>query len=337
MSEFRQDPITGRWAIVAESRAARPNDYAARPSPSPPGDCPFCEGHESWTPPEVAVDRAAGLAPNGPGWLVRAIPNKFPTLGSEAPGPAAATGPADGERRPGAGTHEVIIESPVHATSFAHLPPPQARRVLGVLRDRMKTHARAGAVAALVAFENSGPESGGTLFHPHLQVVALPQVPPLLREEAEGLSRFAAAHPGTCGYEWVASGERSQGARVLVDGPEFLSYTPFASEHPFEIRILPRRHAGSLAEATDAELAALSGLVPSLLQALQAVAPNASYNLVTRAFAPGSRDAAAYHWHLDLLPRLVRADGFEVGGGIPVNPVSPESAAQALRAAVPRP
>src|SRR5208283_1696475 len=37
------------------------------------------------------------------------------------------------------------------------------------------------------------------------------------------------------------------------------------------------------------------------------------------------------HWHLDLYPRLVRPDGFDIGSGYPVNTVTPEVAAEALR------
>jgi UDPglucose--hexose-1-phosphate uridylyltransferase len=231
----------------------------------------------------------------------------------------------------------VIIVSPEHTPALADHPSEQVGRVLRVLRERLRTLARSDDIVALVAFENSGPESGGTLFHPHLQVVALPKVPPLLREEADGLARFSREHSGTCGYEWVEAEERARRARVVADRPEFLAFAPFASEHPFEVRVLPHRHAGSFSEVSDAEVDALAELLPALLRALQTVAPNASYNLVTRSFSAHRREAREYHWHLDLLPRLVRPDGFEVGGGIAVNPVSPESAAEAFRAALSRP
>ena len=103
MSEFRKDPITGIWRIVAEGRGTRPNEYAAPPpSPSAEADCPFCEGREALTPPEVAAVRLDRSAPNGPGWTVRAIPNRFPTGGFGFDPPplpelsAVRTGPRDG-------------------------------------------------------------------------------------------------------------------------------------------------------------------------------------------------------------------------------------------------
>ena len=331
MSEYRRDPITGRWAIVAESRAARPNEYLKRVAPSAPADCPFCPGHESWTPPEVAALRASGSPANGPGWTVRAVPNKFPSLVASARPDGRSPRSAETDRLPGYGMHEVIVESPEHGSRFSQFPPETARAILGMARDRVRALSESPEIAAVITFENYGDESGGTLFHPHLQLVALPAVPLQLAEELSGARRYAAARAVPCAFESVVASERAARERLVRETPTFTAYCPFASEYPFEVRIVPRRHAGSLAEATDAELEGLSSLVPSVLRALEHVRPMASYNLVLRSVAPVGDLPTEYHWHLDLLPRLIRPDGFELGSGIPVNAVAPESAAQDLR------
>ncbi|MGD9347122.1 MAG: galactose-1-phosphate uridylyltransferase, partial [Candidatus Aminicenantes bacterium] len=38
-----------------------------------------------------------------------------------------------------------------------------------------------------------------------------------------------------------------------------------------------------------------------------------------------------YHWHIDIIPRLVRIAGFEWGSGFYINPSVPEDAAKYLR------
>lgn len=333
MSEFRQDPITGRWTIVAENRSARPSEYAALRPSSPPSECPFCEGHESWTPPELAAYRAPNSARDGPGWSVRTIPNKFPTLAPEAP----RTSPEPSEhatmRKPGFGVHEVVIEGPEHVP-LSLLPRDQVREVVRMLSGRVRSLSATPGVVAVILFENSGPESGGTLAHPHAQLVGLPEVPPLLAEEARGADRFARSSGGRCAFETVVAEERKAAVRMVSDDGELSVYAPFASEYPFEVRIVPRRHAGSLGDASEAEQARLADVLPGVLRALESVVPGASYNYVARSFADGRSEAAGYHWHLDVLPRLIRPDGFEVGGGIAVNPVAPESAAAQLRAAL---
>ena len=41
-----------------------------------------------------------------------------------------------------------------------------------------------------------------------------------------------------------------------------------------------------------------------------------------------------YHWHLEILPKLIQVAGFEWGSGSYINPVPPEDAARLLREVV---
>ena len=66
MSELRKDLVTGRWVIIASERSKRPDDFrpaAAVPPEGAPAFCPFCEGNESKTPPEVFALRRKGSSP----------------------------------------------------------------------------------------------------------------------------------------------------------------------------------------------------------------------------------------------------------------------------------
>lgn len=337
MSRLRQDPITGRWTVFAPGRVQRPDEYPKRPPPSSAANCPFCEGHESWTPPEVAAIRPGGRAANGPGWSVRAIPNKFPSLTPDSREEEVARDPEGFAQQPGRGFHEVIIETPDHTSRLANLSSVQVRRFLRVLRDRARALAAMPEIASLVVFENSGPESGGTLFHPHAQIVAVPEIVPRLSEELAGLSRFPHAAEGGCPFETVTARERSARTRIVREAEGFTAYCPFASEFPYEVRIMPHGHHGSFGGATDPEIDVLGELLPDLLRRYEEIAPEASYNFVVRSVSDARPEQATYHWHLDLLPRLIRPDGFDLGGGIFVNPFTPEVAAQELRSAASRP
>jgi UDPglucose--hexose-1-phosphate uridylyltransferase len=334
VSELRKDPITGHWVIIAEGRTARPNEYAVTPSLASAADCPFCEGHESRTPPELAALRREGAVPNGPGWTVRTIPNRFPTLDPGAAKGTARATQAFFEAQSGYGHHEVIIESPQHEPVLPFLEVPQAEKVVRMFRDRIEALSSTPRVRAVLLFENYGPESGGTLMHPHAQIVGTPVVPPLLAEEVQGMRRFAQKHPGECLLETIGKEERSLGVRIVVDDDVFLAISPFASTHPYEILLMPHRHAASLTEATDAELTRLAKLLPALLRAELAVKTPLSYNFFIHVAPNPTKSHPEFHWHIEITPRLVRPDGFELGTGIAVNPVSPEAAAPALRAAL---
>jgi len=78
VADLRVDPLSGRLVAVAPGRAGRPGANAARIDPPTDEEletCPFCEGREDQTPPEVLVlPETPGRAPNTPGWSVRVVP-----------------------------------------------------------------------------------------------------------------------------------------------------------------------------------------------------------------------------------------------------------------------
>jgi UDPglucose--hexose-1-phosphate uridylyltransferase len=327
VTELRKDPFTGRWAVIAEGRGARPNEHASRaPSGTTDPNCPFCEGREESTPPEVAALRAPGLPGNGPGWTARAIPNKFPSLGGP-PNPAPVRAPSGGAVTDGAGVHQVVIESPHHAPGLPGLSADALRALFRFFRERVAAVEDAPGIAAVLLFENWGPESGGTLWHPHAQIAGFPELPPALAEESRRFDREP-----RCPLESATEGERFDESRVVSADEQFTAYAPFGSEHPYELRIVPHAHRASFTDAPDAEVRRLAELVPRLLRALDRVVPGVSYNWWVHGAGAGL--PTTFHWHAELIPRIVRPDGFELGAGLPVNPVTPEAAATRLRAAL---
>jgi len=330
MSELRRDPFTGRWTIIAEGRGARPNEHSApAPVQIDDPDCPFCEGHEARTPPELAALRPTGSRPDGPGWSIRVIPNKFPTVDLS---PARPLSRAPFQRAAARGVHEVVIESPRHAPGMPYLDAAARRSLFRMYRERLRLLESRSDIAGAVLFENWGPESGGTLWHPHAQLVATEQRPRRLEEEAARFGPGSSGGGDDCPLEATTRAERTEARRVIVEDEHFTTVAPFGSEHPYEMRIVPRVHRPSLAQATEAEVDALADRLPALLRALDAVVPGASFNWCAHGLP--ERLGAPFHWHIEVVPRLVRPDGFELAGELPVNPVSPETAAERLAASL---
>jgi UDPglucose--hexose-1-phosphate uridylyltransferase len=334
VSEFRRDPITGHWVIVAENRLARPNEYASPAPASKSDDCPFCEGREERTPAEIDAVRRPGTGANRPGWTVRTIPNKFPTVVRAATRVATAGEPKEFEAVPGTGVHEVIIQSPQHEPLMPYLPLEHRQSIFRMFQRRVRALSAEPHVRSVLLFENAGPESGGTLYHPHSQVVAVPLLPPVLSEELSGAKRWATARDGECAWEAIGKIEQTTRSRLLWEDHEFVAFAPWASHFPFEMMIVPRRHAASIADATEAELDRLAGVLPDLLRALLKVQPGASYNYFVHNAPLLPNERHEFHWHWHVAPRLIRPDGFELGDGISVNPVAPESASESIRSAL---
>ena len=95
MPELRKDPIIGRWVIISTERGKRPHDFVVEPEVTKGGFCPFDEGNEHTTPPEVLAYRTPGTEPNTPGWQLRVVNNNsrpWPRKGSwTAPAKACST------------------------------------------------------------------------------------------------------------------------------------------------------------------------------------------------------------------------------------------------------
>jgi len=140
LPELRRDLITGRWVIISTDRSKRPSDFARQSvQVKGIGFCAFCAGNEAKTPPELLQYGREGGQQNSPGWRVRVVPNKFPALVIE--GDLDRQGEGLYDRMNGVGAHEVIIETPEHASGrsifrapafaidrAAHRPETRSRR-----------------------------------------------------------------------------------------------------------------------------------------------------------------------------------------------------------------
>src|SRR3989454_4464547 len=77
--EIRKDKTTPTGVVFSAARSQRPGAFRNPKDATAKESCPFCEGHETMTPPEVLAYRDRGQR-DGTGWSIRCVPNKFPAL-----------------------------------------------------------------------------------------------------------------------------------------------------------------------------------------------------------------------------------------------------------------
>jgi UDPglucose--hexose-1-phosphate uridylyltransferase len=330
MPELRRDPILDRWVIVSSERINRPSDFRHRREVRPSGGfCPFCEGNEHTTPPEILAERAAGASPDTPGWTLRVVPNKFPALTTE--GERSVSGEGLYRSMSGTGTHEVVIETQEHERSLASLPPEGVESVLRAYRRRLLDLEKDRRLEYVLIFKNHGPAAGATLEHPHSQIISLPVVPSHVREELEGsLKHFRAS--GQCIYCDMILEERKQGKRVVAENDHFIVIAPFASPASFETWILPKRHSSRF-DAFPELYGSLGELLVDLLRRMVHLLDDPDYNFIIHTSPLREEDSPHYHWHIEVRPTLNQVAGFEWGSGFYINPTPPERAASFLREA----
>jgi UDPglucose--hexose-1-phosphate uridylyltransferase len=211
MPELRVDPLSGRLVAVAPGRRTRPGAEAAELEPVTQEEldsCPFCEGREGQTPPEVLALSASERDPDTPGWSVRVVPNKYPAF----------------ERQ------EVVVHTPVHARSLAELPAVQLELVAEAWRLRAGAARDAGKL--VFASLNEGRAAGASLLHSHSQLFWLDREPPVPHAERGETCRLCAS----------LDMERREGTRVVVEQDGLVLLCPYAGRSPYECLIAPLEH-----------------------------------------------------------------------------------------------
>ena len=331
MPELRKDPVVGRWVIISTERSRRPSNFQPVSHEKSTDFCPFCAGNEDKTPPEVWARRPDGSAPNTPGWQVRVVPNKFPALQIEGSLDRRAEGLYD--KMHGVGAHEVVIEGPDHALDLADLPVEHLQQVFSAYRERSLDLHRDKRFRYVLIFKNHGPAAGATLEHTHTQLIATPIIPLILQEELEGSRRYFELKERCIFCDIVAQeSDEGNGRRLVSRSEHFVALEPFAPRFPFETWILPRNHRASFSTMSDEnEVRDLAEIFKDTLQRLNRALDRPPYNFVIHTSPVAEGDAEYYHWHLEIMPKLTRVAGFEIGSGFYINPTPPEDAAQYLR------
>ncbi|MDA8423510.1 MAG: galactose-1-phosphate uridylyltransferase [Nitrospiraceae bacterium] len=327
MPELRKDPITGRWVIISSERGKRPSEFHDQRSKKRTGFCPFCAGNERTTPNEILAYRDNGQ-PNGPGWRLRTVPNKFPALQIE--GSLGKQGEGIFDKMNGIGAHEVIIESPEHNATLATLPQRAMEEVLMAYRDRMEDLKKDTRFQYTLIFKNEGLTAGATLEHTHSQLIALPIVPIQVQEEIDGAKRHYEIKE-RCIFCDIIRQEMQTATRVVLETQLFIALAPYAPRFPFETWILPKQHLSCYSCSTGNDFKDLAGLLQNVLRRLDRALSNPPYNYVVHTSPFRDERNDYYHWHIELMPKLTNVAGFEWGSGFYINPTPPEDAAKFLR------
>jgi len=328
LPELRKDPITGRWVIIATDRARRPTDFIRQPVPPAAATiCPFDEGNEHKTPPEVLAYRNSG-GRDTPGWRVRVVPNKFPVLGIE--GDLNRQGEGMYDKMNGIGAHEIIIETPQHAVSLGEMPEHQIEEVLWAFKDRVNDLKRDRRFRYIILFRNYGEAAGATLEHPHSQLIALPVIPKRVKEEVDGAKLFYEMKE-RCIYCDIVQQETAAGIRLVTETDRFAVLAPYAPRFPFETWIMPKQHQSHYEDADAPTLKDMAWVLRSTMRKIEKVLERPAHNFIVHS-APVQEPALPhYHWHMEVIPKLTKVAGFEWGTGFYINPTPPEESARFLR------
>jgi UDPglucose--hexose-1-phosphate uridylyltransferase len=197
---------------------------------------------------------------------------------------------------------EVVIHTPRHCHFISELTDGEIAVVAEAWQERAA--ARDGY---LHAFVNERSEAGASLPHTHSQLVWFDAPPPEVERELERSGCSVCDPPG---------GE----ALAIAERNGVVLRAAWAGRMPYELLVAPVVHEPS--PWTSERLATALQLAGEGLRRLHELEGPCPMNLWLHESG---------HWHIEIVPRLTILGGIELGAGYFVNPLSPETAAEALR------
>ncbi len=329
MSELRKDPISGRWVIISVERGKRPTDFISPSQRKRGGFCPFCPGNEYTTPEEIMAFRAPGTNPNSSGWTLRVMPNKFPAL--QIYGDLNKAGVGIFDMMNGIGAHEVIVETPDHMLSLSTMTLKVVEDVLWAYYLRLTDLRKDRRFKYVLIFKNEGDAAGASLEHSHTQLIALPIIPILVKEETDSAKHYYGLKE-RCIFCDVINQERESQKRIIYENSQYVALAPFAPRAPFETWILPKKHESNF-QPPNENFSSLAEILQVILKQIDKILEVPPYNFMihTSPFQDEINDY--YHWHIEIVPKLTKIAGFEWGSGFFINPTPPEESAKFMREA----
>ncbi|MEK7094274.1 MAG: hypothetical protein AAB903_02975 [Patescibacteria group bacterium] len=328
MSEFRQDPVSGDWIVIAPERSVRPSNFKKKKEKrirAPKTGCPFepqqLEAAPNW-PPIISY-------PNQKNWRVVVVPNKYPALThTEQCSMILDSGPYRSQT--GVGHHDLVITRD-HENNFAKLSPSRAAEVMAVLAKRYRELAEDPCIFYTSSFFNWGPRAGASLYHPHYQILSLPIIPPDVHHSLAGSERYYKKHK-SCVHCDMLTYEKKVKKRVVLETRDVIVLAPYVSRSSYELRLFPKKHLPFFEKSSPHVLASTSELLQKTLRLVRDKLDDPDLNFFIHTAPLKHQDRYPYyHWHIEIIPKITDWAGFELSTGVEINTVDPDFVASFLR------
>lgn len=330
----RWNPLRRQWILVSPHRTARPwqgevNRASAFQGVSYDPECYLCPGNErvgGHRNPKYSgvfsfVNDFSALLPDSP------------AVEENAESPSGLLR-AEQER----GLCQVLCFHPDHSLTLARMEPKDIRQVIDAWSDHYQELGAKPWIQHVQIFENRGAMMGASNPHPHCQVWATEHIPDEPAAELASQREYwnEKKHCLLCDYLAV---ELGQAQRLVVENDHFVAVVPWWAVWPFETLVLSRGHLGSMPELTSPQRDGLADILKRLTTRYDNLFETSfPYTMGFHQMPTDGKDHPEWHFHAHFYPPLLRSAsvrkfmvGFEMLG-MPQRDITPESAAERLRA-----
>ncbi len=320
--ELRRDDITGWWVAVVVDREFNRARFAREAAPVRDfsGRCQNCDAGHDRTRLRVLKPSAFTVAGSE-------LDRRKRDEGKEPTG-------EEGELRLGLvgdlGSWETIVAPFEHHAQLGHESEAVVIEMLRLARERIVRARETGGTQYVQVVQNWGKQAGAMTNHLCFDVYDLPHLPHRIGEELGGAARYV-IREGGCPWCRLVGDEVAGRDRLVFEDAASVCFAPYASRSPFELWVVPRHHEADFGLASDEQLTGAAEALQKVIRLLD-VLDGPPYNLVLHTAPLHESVRETYHWHWEIHPRLRDIAGLELGSGLPVNPISPESAVDELLA-----
>jgi UDPglucose--hexose-1-phosphate uridylyltransferase len=326
----RFNPLTREWLLVSPQRTQRPWQGQVEKTVEPPRlhydpTCYLCPGNT----------RHGGV--RNPAYTSTFIfDNDFAALRPDT-APAAIDERGLLVARTERGICRVVCFSPDHSLTLARMSVTEIRQVIDVWAAQYQELGDLPFINSVQIFENRGEMMGASNPHPHCQIWANESLPNEHAKEQASQHEYLTQHGSCllCDYQAL---ELASAERLVCDNDWFSVVTTFWAVWPFEVMLISKVHAASIAELSSAARDGLASILKRITtrydNLFQIPFP------YTMGFHQKPTDGAAHdewHLHAHFYPPLLRSatvKKFMVGYemlAMPQRDITPEMAAARLR------
>ncbi|MEK7067708.1 MAG: hypothetical protein AAB956_01790 [Patescibacteria group bacterium] len=220
-----------------------------------------------------------------------------------------------------------MIDTRRHGVELGELSESEILAVLTMYQWRTAALSKSASggknLDYILVFKNNGSKAGASIAHAHSQVFAANIIPPDMQEEITASIHYQAKHQRNAYADIIAKEIKSP--RKIYADKLIAAFCPYASQFHYEAWIFPRRLVDNITELTQPELKALAKMLKKILGKLHRL--NLSYNFFMHQVISNPNQ----YFYLKIQPRDSIWAGVELGSGIVINSVAPESAAKYYR------
>ena len=328
ISELRQNPSSKDWVAIASRRVKKPEELIIKNQKRivvPKKNCPFENLQKSGNKSPVLIK----YLPNKKNWFLQIFENKYPAfqpnhnfITEKKVGPYKVIG--------GYGYHELLVLKD-HYKLLADYSSKELAIILEALQERYCQIAQDKKIQYISIFHNWGNLAGATVYHPHLQIIAIPVIPSRLKHSLISSYNYWRKNH-SCVHCEINNFELKEKKRILIKEKNVMAFSPFISVEPFAIRIIPIKHISHFEETPKEIINSIAIVLEKTLKILKKKLNNPDFNLFIHT-APTVEENKynCYHWHIEIIPKISISAGFELSTGIEITVIDPNEAIKFLK------